>query len=181
MKAYFINKVLATTVVGSYPVVKGSGLKSLFDPAQVRCRDGSCRPGKCRYRHHLGRTGQGRYDPGIFGKTPGHQGAGCCRKDPAGLWCDYRCRHKICEIAIALRQGDHHRPVDPCPRSPYQHPDVPEQGGTRTRSCRRFGSRSKIPRSRRGYPPPDRRTDLLDRCLPILPWENRPSMLLRER
>ncbi|MGA2698114.1 MAG: methionine synthase [Methanoregula sp.] len=32
MKAYFINKVLATTVVGSYPVVKGSGLKNLFDP-----------------------------------------------------------------------------------------------------------------------------------------------------
>ena len=32
MKAYFINKVLATTVVGSYPVVKGGGLKSLFDP-----------------------------------------------------------------------------------------------------------------------------------------------------
>ena len=31
-KSYFINKVLATTVVGSYPVVKGSGLKSLFDP-----------------------------------------------------------------------------------------------------------------------------------------------------
>jgi 5-methyltetrahydropteroyltriglutamate--homocysteine methyltransferase len=31
-KAYFINKVLATTVVGSYPVVKGSGLRSLFDP-----------------------------------------------------------------------------------------------------------------------------------------------------
>jgi 5-methyltetrahydropteroyltriglutamate--homocysteine methyltransferase len=34
MKAYFINKVLATTVVGSYPVVKGSGIKSLFDPLQ---------------------------------------------------------------------------------------------------------------------------------------------------
>jgi len=32
MKAYFINKVLPTTVVGSYPVVKGSGLKTLFDP-----------------------------------------------------------------------------------------------------------------------------------------------------
>jgi len=32
MKAYFINKVLATTVVGSYPVVKGSGLKTFFDP-----------------------------------------------------------------------------------------------------------------------------------------------------
>jgi Methionine synthase II (cobalamin-independent) len=32
MKAYFINKVLATTVVGSYPVVKSSGLKTLFDP-----------------------------------------------------------------------------------------------------------------------------------------------------
>jgi 5-methyltetrahydropteroyltriglutamate--homocysteine methyltransferase len=32
MKAYFINKVLATTVVGSYPVVKGSGLKTIFDP-----------------------------------------------------------------------------------------------------------------------------------------------------
>jgi 5-methyltetrahydropteroyltriglutamate--homocysteine methyltransferase len=32
MKAYFINKVLATTVVGSYPVVKGSGITSLFDP-----------------------------------------------------------------------------------------------------------------------------------------------------
>jgi 5-methyltetrahydropteroyltriglutamate--homocysteine methyltransferase len=31
-KAYFINKVLATTVVGSYPVVRGSGLRSLFDP-----------------------------------------------------------------------------------------------------------------------------------------------------
>ena len=31
-KAYFINKVLATTVVGSYPVVKGTGLSSLFDP-----------------------------------------------------------------------------------------------------------------------------------------------------
>jgi 5-methyltetrahydropteroyltriglutamate--homocysteine methyltransferase len=31
-KAYFINKVLATTVVGSYPVVKGGGLMSLFDP-----------------------------------------------------------------------------------------------------------------------------------------------------
>jgi 5-methyltetrahydropteroyltriglutamate--homocysteine methyltransferase len=31
-KAYFINKVLATTVVGSYPVVKGGGLRSLFDP-----------------------------------------------------------------------------------------------------------------------------------------------------
>jgi 5-methyltetrahydropteroyltriglutamate--homocysteine methyltransferase len=31
-KAYFVNKVLATTVVGSYPVVKAGGLKSLFDP-----------------------------------------------------------------------------------------------------------------------------------------------------
>ncbi|NMB79596.1 MAG: methionine synthase [Methanomicrobiales archaeon] len=31
-KSYFINKVLATTVVGSYPVVKAGGLKSLFDP-----------------------------------------------------------------------------------------------------------------------------------------------------
>jgi 5-methyltetrahydropteroyltriglutamate--homocysteine methyltransferase len=31
-KAYFINKVLATTVVGSYPVVKSGGLKSFFDP-----------------------------------------------------------------------------------------------------------------------------------------------------
>jgi 5-methyltetrahydropteroyltriglutamate--homocysteine methyltransferase len=31
-KAYFINKVLATTVVGSYPVVKGGGFMSLFDP-----------------------------------------------------------------------------------------------------------------------------------------------------
>jgi 5-methyltetrahydropteroyltriglutamate--homocysteine methyltransferase len=31
-KAYFINKVLATTVVGSYPVVKAGGIKSLFDP-----------------------------------------------------------------------------------------------------------------------------------------------------
>lgn len=31
-KEYFINKVLATTVVGSYPVVKSGGLKSLFDP-----------------------------------------------------------------------------------------------------------------------------------------------------
>ena len=31
-KAYFINKVMATTVVGSYPVVKGGGLRSLFDP-----------------------------------------------------------------------------------------------------------------------------------------------------
>jgi 5-methyltetrahydropteroyltriglutamate--homocysteine methyltransferase len=31
-KAYFINKVLATTVVGSYPVVKGSGLRGFFDP-----------------------------------------------------------------------------------------------------------------------------------------------------
>lgn len=32
MKAYFVNKVLATTVVGSYPVVKGSGISSFFDP-----------------------------------------------------------------------------------------------------------------------------------------------------
>ena len=31
-KGYFINKVLATTVVGSYPVVKGGGLRSLLDP-----------------------------------------------------------------------------------------------------------------------------------------------------
>ena len=31
-KTYFINKVLATTVVGSYPVVKSGGLRSLFDP-----------------------------------------------------------------------------------------------------------------------------------------------------
>jgi 5-methyltetrahydropteroyltriglutamate--homocysteine methyltransferase len=31
-KGYFINKVLATTVVGSYPVVKGGGLRGLFDP-----------------------------------------------------------------------------------------------------------------------------------------------------
>jgi 5-methyltetrahydropteroyltriglutamate--homocysteine methyltransferase len=31
-KEYFINKVLATTVVGSYPVVKGSGLFSILDP-----------------------------------------------------------------------------------------------------------------------------------------------------
>ena len=30
-KDYFIDKVLATTVVGSYPVVKGSSLRSLFD------------------------------------------------------------------------------------------------------------------------------------------------------
>jgi len=31
-KDYFINKVLATTVVGSYPVVRGGGLLSLLDP-----------------------------------------------------------------------------------------------------------------------------------------------------
>ncbi|RPI38653.1 MAG: methionine synthase [Methanoregulaceae archaeon] len=31
-KAYFINKVLATTVVGSYPVVKGGGFMSFLDP-----------------------------------------------------------------------------------------------------------------------------------------------------
>jgi len=31
-KDYFIDKVLATTVVGSYPVMKGGGLRSLFDP-----------------------------------------------------------------------------------------------------------------------------------------------------
>jgi len=31
-KAYFINKVLPTTVVGSYPVVKSGGLMSLLDP-----------------------------------------------------------------------------------------------------------------------------------------------------
>jgi len=31
-KAYFINKVLATTVVGSYPVIQSGGLRSLFDP-----------------------------------------------------------------------------------------------------------------------------------------------------
>ncbi len=31
-KTYFVNKVLATTVVGSYPVVKAGGLKSIFDP-----------------------------------------------------------------------------------------------------------------------------------------------------
>ncbi|MCX6682889.1 MAG: methionine synthase [Methanoregula sp.] len=31
-KDYFINKVLATTVVGSYPVLKGRGLRSLLDP-----------------------------------------------------------------------------------------------------------------------------------------------------
>jgi 5-methyltetrahydropteroyltriglutamate--homocysteine methyltransferase len=35
-KAYFINKVLATTVVGSYPVTKGGGgLRSLFDPLRA--------------------------------------------------------------------------------------------------------------------------------------------------
>ena len=32
VKDYFIDKVLATTVVGSYPVVKRSSLRSLFDP-----------------------------------------------------------------------------------------------------------------------------------------------------
>jgi hypothetical protein len=32
MKDYFINKVLATTVVGSYPPVKGGGLWGLIDP-----------------------------------------------------------------------------------------------------------------------------------------------------
>jgi 5-methyltetrahydropteroyltriglutamate--homocysteine methyltransferase len=32
MKAYFINKVLATTVVGSYPAIKGTGIKAIFDP-----------------------------------------------------------------------------------------------------------------------------------------------------
>jgi len=32
VKDYFIDKVLATTVVGSYPVVKGSSLRGLFDP-----------------------------------------------------------------------------------------------------------------------------------------------------
>ena len=31
-KAYFINKVLATTVVGSYPAVKAGGLMSFLDP-----------------------------------------------------------------------------------------------------------------------------------------------------
>ncbi len=31
-KDYFVNKVLATTVVGSYPVVKGSGIRNFFDP-----------------------------------------------------------------------------------------------------------------------------------------------------
>jgi 5-methyltetrahydropteroyltriglutamate--homocysteine methyltransferase len=31
-KEYFINKVLPTTVVGSYPVVRTKGLRSIFDP-----------------------------------------------------------------------------------------------------------------------------------------------------
>jgi 5-methyltetrahydropteroyltriglutamate--homocysteine methyltransferase len=31
-KDYFVNKVLATTVVGSYPVVRGGGIRGLFDP-----------------------------------------------------------------------------------------------------------------------------------------------------
>ncbi len=35
VKEYFINKVLPTTVVGSYPVVKGGGLKNLFDPLRT--------------------------------------------------------------------------------------------------------------------------------------------------
>jgi len=32
VKDYFVNKVLATTVVGSYPVVKGGGIRNIFDP-----------------------------------------------------------------------------------------------------------------------------------------------------
>jgi len=32
MKDYFIDKVLPTTVVGSYPVVKGKGIRNLLDP-----------------------------------------------------------------------------------------------------------------------------------------------------
>lgn len=32
MKDYFIDKVLPTTVVGSYPVVKGRGVRNIFDP-----------------------------------------------------------------------------------------------------------------------------------------------------
>jgi 5-methyltetrahydropteroyltriglutamate--homocysteine methyltransferase len=34
-KEYFINKVLPTTVVGSYPVVKGGSLRNLFDPLRT--------------------------------------------------------------------------------------------------------------------------------------------------
>ncbi|MGD1005043.1 MAG: methionine synthase [Methanoregulaceae archaeon] len=32
MKDYFINKVLATTVVGSYPPIKSGGFRNIFDP-----------------------------------------------------------------------------------------------------------------------------------------------------
>ncbi len=52
-KDYFIDKVLATTVVGSYPVVKGSGLRSIFDPLHTSVETAVADQIACGYRYHL--------------------------------------------------------------------------------------------------------------------------------
>ncbi len=68
-KEYFINKVLATTVVGSYPVVKGGGLRSFFDPLHSAVETVCLRSDLSRYRYYIGRAGAWRHDRGIYLKT----------------------------------------------------------------------------------------------------------------
>jgi len=117
------------------------------------------------------------------GKLPGIKGQDVVGEDPAGP----RVRFTVADTkygekskSLYVQRGDHHRPVNARPRSPYQHPDVPEQGGTRARSCRCACGRSK----NISKPPGITLLQMTNRSsrpvLPILRWENRPSMSSRE-
>ena len=135
-KAYFINKVLATTVVGSYPVVKGGGLKSLFDPLHAAVETAVA--DQIGAGIDIISDGQVRGDMiGAFtAKLPGIREQEVIGKIQPAARADNGGRHEICPLEIPEGERDHHRSVHARPRPAPQHADVPEQGGTGTRSCR---------------------------------------------
>ena len=99
-KAYFINKVLATTVVGSYPVVKAGGFKSIFDPLAGAVE--TAVSDQIGAGIDIISDGQVRGDMiGEFRiQTARGQGPGSNRQDPAGGRADHGSGHEVCPVEI---------------------------------------------------------------------------------
>ena len=135
VKDYFIDKVLATTVVGSYPVVKTSGLRSLFDPLHSALE--TAVTDQIAAGIDIISDGQIRGDmiQAFASKLPGVKGQEVIGKvQPAsGPITVGDTRYALARDSKSER--DHHRAYYSCPRPPYQYTDVPEQGGTCTGPC----------------------------------------------
>jgi 5-methyltetrahydropteroyltriglutamate--homocysteine methyltransferase len=114
-----IRKLLPTTVVGSYPVVRGKGLRALLDPLSHAVETAVA--DQLEAGIDIISDGQVRGDMigMIAGALPGIK-----NRDVTGT-----VRAPTKPITLAdTRYGDPHRPLDPRPRAQDHHARLPQQG-----------------------------------------------------